>query len=64
MQIKLRKRLGDLLVEEGIINEQQLQQALSIQRNTGRKLGATLIELAALSEQQMLTFLSQQLALP
>ncbi|MGR5176808.1 GspE/PulE family protein [Vibrio mediterranei] len=64
MQIKLRKRLGDLLVEEGIINESQLKQALAAQRSSGRKLGATLIELGALSEQQMLTFLSQQLALP
>ncbi|MBY6197070.1 GspE/PulE family protein [Vibrio hangzhouensis] len=64
MQIKLRKRLGDLLVEEGIINESQLKRALAAQRSSGRKLGATLIELGALSEQQMLTFLSQQLALP
>lgn len=64
MQIKLRKRLGDLLVEEGIITEQQVDQALSAQRSTGQKLGDTLIDLGFLSEQQMLTFLSQQLALP
>jgi len=62
--IKLRKRLGDLLVEEGIVTDEQLGQALSAQKNTGRKLGDTLIELGFLSEQQMLTFLSQQLALP
>lgn len=64
MQIKLRKRLGDLLVEEGIISEQQVEQALAAQKSTGRKLGATLIDLGFLSEKQMLTFLSQQLALP
>lgn len=64
MQIKLRKRLGDLLVEEGIITEQQVEQALSAQRSTGQKLGDTLIELGFLSEQQMLMFLSQQLDLP
>ena len=64
MAIKLRKRLGDLLVEEGIVTDEQLGQALSAQKNTGRKLGDTLIELGFLSEQQMLTFLSQQLALP
>jgi len=62
--IKLRKRLGDLLVEEGIVTEEQLGQALSAQKHTGRKLGDTLIELGCLSEQQMLTFLSQQLSLP
>ncbi|MDH6025884.1 GspE/PulE family protein [Vibrio splendidus] len=64
MQIRLRKRLGDLLVEEGIITEAQVEQALSAQKSTGRKLGDALIELGFLSEQQMLSFLSQQLAIP
>lgn len=64
MQIKLRKRLGDLLVEEGIITEQQVEQALSAQKQTGRKLGDTLIQLGFLSEKQMLEFLSHQLLLP
>ncbi|MEK6165306.1 hypothetical protein WI664_09310 [Vibrio cholerae] len=36
---KLRKRLGDLLVEEGIVSEAQLEQALNAQKNTGRRLG-------------------------
>ncbi|OEE79536.1 GspE/PulE family protein [Vibrio ordalii] len=64
MQIKLRKGLGDLLVEEGIITENQVEQALAAQKRSGRKLGDTLIELGFLSEQQMLSFLSQQLSLP
>ncbi|MBA5762103.1 Flp pilus assembly complex ATPase component TadA [Vibrio sp. 404] len=64
MQIRLRKRLGDLLVEEGIITEQQVEQALAAQKSTGRKLGAALIDLGFLTEKQMLTFLSQQLDVP
>ncbi|MBD1558974.1 Flp pilus assembly complex ATPase component TadA [Vibrio sp. S9_S30] len=64
MQIKLRKRLGDLLVEEGIISEHQVEEALSHQKRTGRKLGDTLIQLGFLTEAQMLTFLSQQLNVP
>ncbi|MFH4665851.1 ATPase, T2SS/T4P/T4SS family [Vibrio cidicii] len=64
MKVRLRKRLGDLLVEEGIINETQLNQALSVQGSSGRKLGDTLIDLGFLTEQQMLAFLSQQLNLP
>ncbi|NOI31357.1 GspE/PulE family protein [Vibrio coralliilyticus] len=64
MQIKLRKRLGDLLVEEGIITDSQVEEALAAQKSTGRKLGATLIELGFLTEHQMLTFLSQQLDVP
>ncbi|MEZ9565426.1 GspE/PulE family protein [Vibrio artabrorum] len=64
MKIRLRKRLGDLLVEEGIVTDNQVEQALAAQKHTGRKLGDALIELGFLSEQQMLTFLSQQLAIP
>ncbi|WP_117236074.1 GspE/PulE family protein [Vibrio maerlii] len=64
MQIKLRKRLGDLLVEEGIITELQVEEALRAQKSSGRKLGDTLIDLGFLTEQQMLAFLSQQLDIP
>ncbi len=61
MQIRLRKRLGDLLVEEGIVKQDQLEQALGKQQTTGRKLGDTLISMGFLSEQQMLSFLSVNL---
>lgn len=58
---KLRMRLGDLLVHENIIAEEQLMDALSSQKSTGKKLGAALIELGYLTEVQLLTFLAQQL---
>ncbi|MDP5188497.1 GspE/PulE family protein [Rheinheimera baltica] len=61
---RLKMRLGDLLVHEGIISEPQLQQALSQQQQSGRKLGATLTELQFLTEQQLLQFLAQQLNVP
>ncbi|MGR6841291.1 GspE/PulE family protein [Aliivibrio wodanis] len=64
MRLKLRKRLGDLLVEENIVTEEQIEQALLAQKKTGRKLGGTLIQLGFLSEKQMLAFLSQQLDIP
>lgn len=64
MKPKLKMRLGDLLVQELIISEQQLMQALSAQKNTGRKLGHTLIDLGYITEEQLLQFLSQQLNIP
>ncbi|MCR9334941.1 GspE/PulE family protein [Vibrio alginolyticus] len=64
MKIQLRKRLGDLLVEEGIVSEEQIQQALNAQRSTGQRLGDALIDLGFITEKQMLDFLSQQLGLP
>lgn len=64
MAIRLRKRLGDLLVEEGIINQSELEQALNQQQASGRKLGDTLISMGILTEQQLLQFLSRQLDIP
>jgi MSHA biogenesis protein MshE len=64
MKAKLKKRLGDLLVENDLISSEQLQYALVEQGKLGLKLGATLIYLGYLSEDQLLTFLSQQLDIP
>ncbi|MBL4911247.1 MAG: Flp pilus assembly complex ATPase component TadA [Alteromonadaceae bacterium] len=61
---KLKMRLGDLLVHEHIITNEQLQQALNSQKSSGRKLGDTLIDQGFLSERQLLEFLAQQLNLP
>ncbi|WP_115720057.1 GspE/PulE family protein [Gallaecimonas mangrovi] len=63
-QPRLKTRLGDLLVTERIITEEQLRQALASQHRLGRKLGRTLVELGYLSEHQLLSFLSQQLKIP
>ncbi|WP_413112659.1 GspE/PulE family protein [Thaumasiovibrio sp. DFM-14] len=63
MAIKLRKRLGDLLVEEQVINAQQLDHALRVQRDSGRKLGDTLIQLGFLNETQLIKFLAEQLGI-
>ncbi len=63
-QPKLKKRLGDLLVDEQIVSQEQLQLALKEQKSSGRKLGAMLIDLGFLSEVKLLEFLSRQLNLP
>ncbi|RUO55182.1 GspE/PulE family protein [Idiomarina fontislapidosi] len=60
---RLKMRLGDLLVHEQVISEQQLESALKEQQVSGRKLGATLIDLDYITEEQLLDFLAQQLKL-
>ena len=57
-------RIGDLLVQNKVISEQQLMSALAEQKKTGHKLGNTLIELGFIEEQKLLEFLSQQLQIP
>ncbi|WP_371193516.1 GspE/PulE family protein [Glaciecola sp. SC05] len=61
---RAKVRLGDLLVQEGLINEEQLQSALTEQRQSGRKLGASLIAMSLVTEQQLLQLLSKHLNVP
>jgi type IV pilus assembly protein PilB len=56
----LKKRLGDLLVEVGIITHAQLKEALDIQSRTGEKLGTILSHTGAINEEVMLAFLGKQ----
>ena len=59
--MKLKKRLGDLLVDEAVISQSQLEKALAEQAKTGRKLGQTLVDLELISEFQLVQFLAKQL---
>ncbi|OLE47804.1 MAG: MSHA biogenesis protein MshE [Acidobacteria bacterium 13_1_20CM_3_58_11] len=59
-----RIRLGELLIQQQIISEEQLANALSEQRRTGRKLGRVLSDLGFLSEASLHQFLSKHLQVP
>ncbi len=54
-------RLGEILIHEGYITEDQLKEALVKQNNFGLKIGETLIKLGHLSEKNLLTSLHLQL---
>ncbi len=56
----LKKKLGDILVDVGIITQEQLKQALGIQHARGGKLGTILQELNFCSEEVLLAFLGRQ----
>lgn len=58
------KKLGDMLKDAGLIDDFQLQTALSHQRNWGGKLGAILIELAFVKEEDMSGVISRKLQIP
>lgn len=60
----LRKRIGEILVEQQAITEEQCQEALRIQRKTGKHLGEILVRENIISEEDMLGILSKQLGLP
>ena len=54
------KRLGSLLVEEQMITEDQLQEALQSQKKTGDQLGEALVKLGYISEEALYRFLAVQ----
>ncbi|MFA5779034.1 MAG: type IV-A pilus assembly ATPase PilB [Elusimicrobiota bacterium] len=56
----LKKKLGDLLVEVGIITPQQLQDAMEEQKRKGGKLGLILMSLGYITEDVLLAFLGKQ----
>ncbi|PLS16866.1 type II secretion system protein GspE [Bacillus sp. M6-12] len=58
-----RKRLGDLLVEAGLITEDQLQSALK-QKSPGQRLGDMLLQNGFITEQQLIEVLEFQLGIP
>lgn len=57
-------RLGDLLVENGLITEEELMASLAAQKTTGLKLGEQLIEDNAITEEKILEVLEFQLGIP
>lgn len=58
-----RKRLGDLLVEAGLISEDQLQLVLT-EKTQGQRLGDALLQRGYITEQQLIEVLEVQLGIP
>ncbi|MDA8123249.1 MAG: PilT/PilU family type 4a pilus ATPase [Deltaproteobacteria bacterium] len=56
-------KIGEILVAAGLIQEEQLQQALKTQRQLGGTLGENLIRLGVLSEEALLNTLSEQMGM-
>src|SRR6266540_463167 len=54
------RRLGDLLVREGLIDNEQLARALQEQKGSSDKLGGILVKLNFVTEDKLIAFLSRQ----
>ena len=64
MEKSHKVRVGDLLVEKGIISQEQLMMALDEQKRSGRKFGRAVIDLGFVSEDKLLLELSTHFAMP
>lgn len=57
------KRLGDLLVDAGLISEEQLQETLAKQKGSNKRLGETLIDEGVITEGELIEALRMQLGI-
>src|SRR5687768_12328579 len=57
-----RKRIGELLLEAGVISRHQLEAALMIQKQTRARLGITLVSQGFISEEELVAGLAKALA--
>ncbi len=57
-------RLGELLVNKGLITQKQLDEGLHEQKMSGNKLGSSLVKLGFISEKNLVAFLSKHYGVP
>ncbi|MDX2505997.1 MAG: ATPase, T2SS/T4P/T4SS family [Gammaproteobacteria bacterium] len=57
-------RLGDILITQGLLNEERLNEALIQQKTTGKRLGHIIVDKGWVSEKALLEVLSRQLGIP
>ena len=57
-------KLGQLLITSNIISEDQLKEAINLQRKEGGRLGTNLIKLGYITEEKLVAFLSRQWGVP
>jgi type IV pilus assembly protein PilB len=58
------KKLGDILIESGLLTQEQLDEVLVKQQATGHKLGDTIIEMGFLSDIEIMKALEYQCRIP
>ena len=63
MELRRKKRLGDILIDDGVITFDQLKVALDKQKESGQRLGVTFVETGITTEEAIATALSRQLGL-
>ncbi len=63
-QSPVGRRFGDLILADGLVTQEQFDQALAEQKKTGEKLGEILVRLSLITEDQLVHFLSRQYGIP
>ncbi|HEX9564654.1 MAG TPA: ATPase, T2SS/T4P/T4SS family [Gemmatimonadaceae bacterium] len=62
--LKTKEKLGEILVKNGLVSDEQLAKALDIQRGTKKRIGEVLVEIGLITEHDIALALSKQLGIP
>ena len=57
-------KIGQLLVNNSLITEEQLYKALDVQKKDGGRIGSTLVKLGFITDESLVQFLSKQYGVP
>jgi len=57
-------KIGQLLLAANLVTEEQLQEALNLQKKEGGRLGSKLVKLGYLTTEKLVSFLSKQFGVP
>jgi len=60
----VKKRLGELLVEQGLLSNEQVQDALRMQHQSGLLFGETLVQNKLITEEKIVAVLVNQFGIP
>lgn len=60
----IKKRLGEILVEQGLLSQEQVQDALRMQHQSGLLFGETLVQQKLITEEKIVSVLVGQFGIP
>ncbi len=61
---KIKRKIGEILIEDGLLSKAQLEEALAIQGEKGGLIGAILIEKKFVEEESLIGALGKQFKVP
>lgn len=64
MSTKISKKLGEILIEDGLLQPPQLAEALAVQKERGGLIGQILVELDFIQEDSLVSALGKQFRIP
>lgn len=62
--IKEHRKIGEILIEDGLLTHEQLQQTLAIQKEKGGLVGRILVDMKFVSEEDLISALGKQYKIP